>query len=736
MEEWMKGNVIIHFWISYITVLIIPILVIAFGVIGAFYIVEQEIQESNLSKMEHSIQLIENELKVLEANAVQATEISSIKSSMFYDYIDGIRMLQIKKGIDTLMNLFQYQGIHFVDKFYIYYNRLDYLIYEGAFYKEKLFAKNYLSQWGLKETEWKEKVVNSDIIMAQYQNTSSNYLHFIMPIHTREKNEGVMVFVLNQDKIIDYFSFAKEYGEYAVYILDSKNQILLNKDSKKDRELDLSQKNIGKIFLDIKKDQLLFSISKDKGWSYCIILPEGVVAYRLYVLRTLSIIGMIITILIGLVISFWLAVKEGKPINQIFSVIEQEETKKRNTKELGNLVTGIVNSNQKMQKEMKENQPFLKKALFHDLITLDITNTEELTYLVENAKIYFKTNQFRFVSVRLFANNDFYEIDEQTLQEVRVIMQTIQKYLKEQVNGSVWFYQSNYLSMFCILEEEENVSMIQRITDTHKWLLQNYSTESDWGISSVCQSVIHLWKYCEEAEMARSHCKAGVHIREYQTEFEDKQSYYFPETAEERLYNCLCAGDFSAIYKNLSILEIENFEKRNLNYKNFVKLNTRLVHLLELFEEKEKGIGDYIIQLNQIVTEEQDPEKNYRKTLQEAFAYLGQKMDQEKKINQNQLLERIKNYIEVNYMDSELGLARVSREFQISEGYVSTLFKKQGNENFADYVEQIRMKKACELLKEKEYSVKKIASMVGYNSVQSFRRAFKRVHGINPREYD
>lgn len=138
----MKGNVIIHFWISYITVLIIPILVIAFGVIGAFYIVEQEIQESNLSKMEHSIQLIENELKVLEANAVQATEISSIKSSMFYDYIDGIRMLQIKKGIDTLMNLFQYQGIHFVDKFYIYYNRLDYLIYEGAFYKEKLLLYN------------------------------------------------------------------------------------------------------------------------------------------------------------------------------------------------------------------------------------------------------------------------------------------------------------------------------------------------------------------------------------------------------------------------------------------------------------------------------------------------------------------------------------------------------------------------------------------------------------------
>ena len=55
--------------------------------------------------------------------------------------------------------------------------------------------------------------------------------------------------------------------------------------------------------------------------------------------------------------------------------------------------------------------------------------------------------------------------------------------------------------------------------------------------------------------------------------------------------------------------------------------------------------------------------------------------------------------------------------------------------NFADYVEQIRMNRACELLKEKKHNIEEIASLVGYNSVQSFRRAFKRVYGINPREY-
>ncbi len=728
-----RRNIIVHFWISYIMVLMIPILVIVFGVVGTFYMVNQEIYESNQNKMEHSIQLIENELKVLEAAAVQVTEISSIKSSAFYDYIDGIRMLQFKKGIDTLMNLFQYQGVRLMDKFYLYYNRLGYLVYEGSLYREKLFLETYLSEWKLEETEWREKIVNADLVMAKYQNSSSDYLHFIMPIRARENNNGVMVFVLNREKIIEYFSFAEEYGKYAIYIFDRDRQILLSNDFAENRTLDLSQGDFNKVFSDIDQEQLLLSVSKDKGWTYCLILPEGAAAHRLSVLRTCSIACLIITMLIGCMISLWLAVREGKPINQIFSVIEQEEAEERNTKKLGNLVTGIVHSNQEMQKEMEEKQPFLKKAFFHDLITLDVTNTEELSYLAENAGLYFKTNQFRLVSVRLFANNDFYEIDEQTLQEVRVIMQTIQKYLEAQIEGTVWFYQSNYLSMLCILEETSSILSI--ITETHQWLLQNYSTESDWGISKTCQNILQLWKYCEEAETARNHCKADIHIREYQTEFEDKQSYYFPEAAEERIYHCLCSGDSAAVYDSLVILETENFEKRHLDRKNMIKLNARLVYILELFEEKEKGVTEYIIKLNKMILEKSYSEENYRKLLQEAYTYLGQKLYQEKKNNRSQLLEKIKNYIKENYMDSSLGLARVSMEFQISEGYVSTLFKKQGNMNFADYVEQIRMNRACELLKEKKHNIEEIASLVGYNSVQSFRRAFKRVYGINPREY-
>lgn len=104
-------------------------------------------------------------------------------------------------------------------------------------------------------------------------------------------------------------------------------------------------------------------------------------------------------------------------------------------------------------------------------------------------------------------------------------------------------------------------------------------------------------------------------------------------------------------------------------------------------------------------------------------------------LQRSKLVKNIRNFIDENYMDSNLGLAKISSVFGISEGYISTIFKEQDGINFADYVEQLRIEKACQLLTENQYKIADISDMVGYNSVQSFRRAFKRVLGTNPTEY-
>lgn len=54
--------------------------------------------------------------------------------------------------------------------------------------------------------------------------------------------------------------------------------------------------------------------------------------------------------------------------------------------------------------------------------------------------------------------------------------------------------------------------------------------------------------------------------------------------------------------------------------------------------------------------------------------------------------------------------------------------------SFSSYLEQRRMARACELLKD-GVAVKETAEKVGYCSDYSFRRAFKRVVGIPPSDF-
>jgi AraC-like DNA-binding protein len=83
-------------------------------------------------------------------------------------------------------------------------------------------------------------------------------------------------------------------------------------------------------------------------------------------------------------------------------------------------------------------------------------------------------------------------------------------------------------------------------------------------------------------------------------------------------------------------------------------------------------------------------------------------------------------------MNQELGLSLVASEFNISEGYLSYLFKEETGQNFTDLVEHVRMDEACKLLQKTKLNINEIYMKVGYSNVQSFRRAFKRIKGVSP----
>jgi AraC-like DNA-binding protein len=86
----------------------------------------------------------------------------------------------------------------------------------------------------------------------------------------------------------------------------------------------------------------------------------------------------------------------------------------------------------------------------------------------------------------------------------------------------------------------------------------------------------------------------------------------------------------------------------------------------------------------------------------------------------------------LNYRDPDMSLKKLALKFNLSEVYLSSLFKEMMGVNFYSYLEDLRMKDALELLRSTDYTVDHVAMDVGYNSSHVFRRAFKRRFGVSP----
>lgn len=97
------------------------------------------------------------------------------------------------------------------------------------------------------------------------------------------------------------------------------------------------------------------------------------------------------------------------------------------------------------------------------------------------------------------------------------------------------------------------------------------------------------------------------------------------------------------------------------------------------------------------------------------------------------VVEEIQKYIEEHYSDPGLSLASIAEVFFITEAYVSKLFKRISGQNFSKYIEKVRMEKARILLEEGK-TIKAVSEMVGYNTPQVFRRAWKRYYSTLPSE--
>ncbi len=99
------------------------------------------------------------------------------------------------------------------------------------------------------------------------------------------------------------------------------------------------------------------------------------------------------------------------------------------------------------------------------------------------------------------------------------------------------------------------------------------------------------------------------------------------------------------------------------------------------------------------------------------------------------LIARVLKYLQHNYMLCDISLDSVSAIVGINASYFSSLFKRSMGVNFVDYLTDLRMQAAKELLRDPLRSAAEVAGLVGYENANYFTRTFKKKTGMTPTEF-
>lgn len=287
------------------------------------------------------------------------------------------------------------------------------------------------------------------------------------------------------------------------------------------------------------------------------------------------------------------------------------------------------------------------------------------------------------------------------------------------------------------LSEEESLEELSKVfQQLNTTLVRLYGTKVIGCYGSIVNDFFLLGRsYKKARELQEYHYIVGLGRCAFYDGFiaEDQVSlveYKFLHLFEELLHkdDWLSLGELLTTIKDSVIKNRINDSKTMYIYKEVFSSTIRyLFDQSESYTEEIEKLNRGIIKFEHLFDDVEEIHVYYMSvfsSISESELY--------KHINPH--IRKALSTIHKKYMEV-VSLQSVSSELQISEEYLSRLFKAEMDCNFKQYLTSYRLTKAKELLVETSKDINYIRSAVGYQSPTQFVRAFKSFEGITPSKY-
>ena len=742
-----KRRVYIRLILTYLAVFLIPL---AISVQGFYKIAEdtrENISRSVLSNLEHAKDTLDNNFQEIDAIVERLTNNSTIRY-VATQMDEKDKWIEISKIQSAQNDLKAMQIQTFVEEYYLYFLESEMVISPERIFQDESGMENWFCYDGMEWDAWREKMkesYSSCFFPEAYtvQNGAGRkMILYAQSLVTISGVKGTFFFPVRSETVSDLLKDTYVGSAGWGYVTDKNGDLLLTVPSVSDEfelvpEETLAEgKEIQEISLSGRKMQVIQTRSEETGLGFVAVLPQEYISAEIYRELADTLKWMAAAVLIGIACILLVSWSRGRKIEQILQMIfsaggnSKNEIKGNEMIFISDSLRRLIRSNNDLKTSIREKEMITRGLLLESLLYGTEGRADEN---LEEYGIHLSGKKILVIAFQM--SSQLPGKKGVRAGDVPFFKQLLQNGMQEILPGECFMCDLDMErgAFICTSDREWNMERegefpgkMQKLADT---LREECGVRLRLAVGNPCEDPKQIGRsYDQVDEMLQYGLNSGRDVLFCEDDMNAREYYYFPMPLEERLVNAARTGNVKGVHDQLQELYQVNVMERGISPEmmHFLvnDLQCTVFRVLHSLNEK-TGIEEAEIfrQLEQLNRETDILVRLNR--INGIFKDISGRVKAENDANSSRQEEEIQNYIMQNYGSSDLGLTKIADDFGYASTYFSRLFKELFGENFASYLEKVRMEQVCILLEGGD-TMEMIAGKTGYNSVYVMRTAFKR----------
>lgn len=753
MKKWVfSGGVTRNFLLSYLMILLIPMGFFISSNNSAVNTIKESAASYHLSMLDQARNALENQITETRRMAMQIAQDQTINDYMYsleHKTASAYQIWQVQKTLGSYLSTNQY-----ISQIYLCAQENHTVISTSYYHKSTVQSSSMtingsgnlvlspLFQYSLGALE--------PVTLADDKIKESTMMFLrSFPDGVVDASYGNICIVFDEDQLKKLLSFSNQWTGGFNIILDENNRILAADGKSPERISDVLMSfegTTGNMEIRLGNEDMFVTFLKSApyGWTYLSVYPQKQVLAKTIHTRRILLFSMIAAAVIGLTAAAMLSMRSAKPVRKIMASLNKIPTSQRSPDKneynvIQSAVDQLVAENRDLAVHSDDQKQMVKEAFFHILMNSRLADSNLVLQISQELGV--DIERCAFIGIQFAFEQNLSE-DNAPYPKKSPLSDLVWQLFTEHFGAERCAFFSgsdSHLILLCFLAEQrlEIYSKIQTLTQeiSLETADSDHSIRLFLGISNVYTIAQDIGKCSEEAQFSLEYSKLFEFGRPvfYDTIQANITECKFTLSDHQRLLNILKSGSIGAAQTVFNDLVQNKIIENKINVLTgeqlFYAIKGLLIEGMDFIDDNKLREKIQSMQFSETEV------FNSFLSLEELYLAVTAEIGRKKENKGSKLIGDILDYLKKEFADPGISITSVAAQFNISEAYLSKLFREVMQITFASWLEKFRLEKAKLLLADGHSTMVEIAPKTGYNSVESFRRAFKRAMGVAPSDY-